>query len=260
MRCEVTRRAADAMLAAAEAAEATSEPVRMIALVTPNNPTGLPVPAADVRRIAAAVPRALVVVDAAYVEFDDPAYPAAVLGPPNVVTVRTFSKAWGLAGLRCGWVAGPPDVVAGLRAAGGPYSVGGATLAAVGALLEAELEPDPAYLARVRWERDALADAFRSAGASVPASRANFVTPVLPDAARAAAIADVLAADGIAVRRFAGDRAAALRITCPGSDEDWALLAASLARAGVPATGDATGGGATDTGPRRVAAGEEAAR
>ncbi len=242
---------AGAMLDAAAAAEAAGEPVRLVALVTPNNPTGLAVPVADVRRIAGALPRALILVDAAYVEFDDPSLPAAVLGPPNVVVVRTFSKAWGLAGLRCGWVAGPAEVVAGLRAAGGPYSVTGATLAAVGALLEAGVEPDPCYLARVARERTALAAAFRAAGASVPDSRANFVTPLLPDAARAAAVADALAADGIAVRRFGGDRAAALRITCPGSAADWRRLAASLGPAlGVeidPRAGADDGAGAAPT-------------
>jgi histidinol-phosphate aminotransferase len=218
----------EAFLAAATAGEG---PARLLAVVTPNNPTGLTADLDDVLALADACPRAMVLVDAAYVEFHDPAFPAAVMAAEraNIVLVRTFSKAWGLAGLRCGWLAGPAPLIAGLRAAGGPYAVGGGTQAVIAALLDAGVEPDVGYLRRVAAERDALADACTRAGAFVPASRANFVTPVFPSAADAARVADGLAADGIAVRRFGGDRATGLRITCPGDAADWAVLRTSLA-------------------------------
>lgn len=224
-----------AFLAAATASG--DAPARLLAVVTPNNPTGLTASLDDVLVLADACPRAMVLVDAAYVEFHDPAFPATVMdaGRPNIVVVRTFSKAWGLAGLRCGWLAGPAPLIAGLRAAGGPYAVSGGTQAVIAALLDAGVRPDPIYLGRVDVERRCLSGAFAAAGAVVPESRANFVNPVLRSAVDAARVADGLAADGIAVRRFGGDRGSELRVTCPGDADDWGVLRASLAvHLGVP--------------------------
>src|SRR5688572_32418126 len=73
---------------------------RMIFLNTPNNPTGQLISAADLRRIAAAAPRAIVLVDEAYIEFGGETFLPDLAAYPNVLVGRTFSKAYGLAGMR----------------------------------------------------------------------------------------------------------------------------------------------------------------
>src|SRR6266704_1902115 len=87
----------------------------VIAIVSPNNPTGGVATLADVRRIAEHAPDALVLLDHAYVEYADDDLTAAVLDVPNVVVVRTLSKAWGLAGCRVGYAIGSPDIIPLLR-------------------------------------------------------------------------------------------------------------------------------------------------
>ena len=95
----------------------------VIAIVSPNNPTGGVATLADVRRLAVQAHEALILLDHAYVEYADDDLTAAVLDLPNVVVTRTLSKAWGLAGCRVGYAIGSPDVIAVLHAAGGPYPV-----------------------------------------------------------------------------------------------------------------------------------------
>src|SRR6185437_15528386 len=93
----------------------------IVVIVSPNNPTGGVASLDDVRRIAAAAPRSLLLLDQAYIEYADEDIGSAVLDLANVVVVRTMSKAWGLAGCRVGYAVGSSDVIAVLRAAGGPY-------------------------------------------------------------------------------------------------------------------------------------------
>src|ERR1044071_2229938 len=100
-----------------------------VAIVSPNNPTGGVASRDDVRRIAAAAPRSLLLLDQAYVEYADEDTDPVVLDLPNVVVVRTMSKAWGLAGCRVGYAVGSANVIAVLRAAGAPYPVAGLSLA-----------------------------------------------------------------------------------------------------------------------------------
>jgi len=94
--------------------------IAMVVIVSPNNPTGGVASRDDVRRVAAAAPRSLLLLDQAYVEYADEDTDPAVLALPNVVVVRTMSKAWGLAGCRVGYAVGSSDVIAVLRAAGAP--------------------------------------------------------------------------------------------------------------------------------------------
>src|SRR5882672_9485845 len=103
--------------------------IALVVVVSPNNPTGGVASRDDVRRIAAAAPRSLVLLDQAYIEYADEDIDPAVLDLANVVVVRTMSKAWGLAGCRVGYAVGSADVIAVLRAAGGPYPVAGPSLA-----------------------------------------------------------------------------------------------------------------------------------
>ena len=99
---------------------AVDETTAMIVVVSPNNPTGLAATADDLRRLRDGAPSAMLLVDLAYGEFADEDLTASALSLPNTIVIRSFSKAWGLAGLRVGWAAGPPDVMENLRAVGHP--------------------------------------------------------------------------------------------------------------------------------------------
>lgn len=107
---------------------AVADDVRIVFICNPNNPTGTWVGAAEFHRFMTKIPtRVLVVVDQAYCEFaDDPAYPNLIadLGRyPNLLLTRTFSKVWGLAGMRVGYAIGSPEVVARLWKVKPPFNV-----------------------------------------------------------------------------------------------------------------------------------------
>ncbi|GIK20256.1 MAG: histidinol-phosphate aminotransferase family protein [Leptolyngbya sp. PLA2] len=196
-------------------------------IVSPNNPTGAAVSPADMLGIAGRNPSCLVVADLAYVEFADEDPTAELLRLPNAVVTRTFSKAWGLAGLRVGYAIGPAEAIGWLRTVGHPFPTSGVSLALAAAALEADQAGTSAYLGRVRTERVALAELLRSMGADAPPSQGNFVLARFTDAW---AVADALGERGIRVRRFErgtplGDR---LRITCPGNKEEFERLVGAL--------------------------------
>jgi len=188
-------------------AAAVTGRTRVVLVCTPNNPTGPAVRDAELREFLAAVPRdVLVVVDEAYVEFvRDPeaADGLALLAEhPNVVVLRTFSKAYGLAGLRVGYAVARPRLAAGIRTASTPFGVSHvAQLAALASLrVEGEL------LARVDTivaERTRMLTGLRDQGWDVPDSQANFVWLPLGD--RATTFAERCGQAGALVRPFAGD-------------------------------------------------------
>jgi HAD superfamily hydrolase (TIGR01548 family) len=186
-----------------------------IAVVSPNNPTGAVATAADLARLSAAAPRALLLVDLAYVEFADEDLTAAALALPNAAVFRTLSKAWGLAGLRVGYAAGPEPFIGWLRAVGLPYAVSRpATQMAAARLADGDEAIRP-FLEDVRRERAALSATLAACGAAPAPSQANFVFArhPAPDWIR-----DALAGLGIGVRIFPGKEHLddALRISCPG--------------------------------------------
>jgi histidinol-phosphate aminotransferase len=204
--------------------------VAVVALVTPNNPTGEVATLPDVRAVAHAASRALVILDHAYVEFADEDLTMAALDMPNVVVVRTFSKAWGMAGCRVGYALGPASIIRSLRAAGSPFPVSAASLAIAQAVLENGSATRDAYVARIRVERDALFTVLACLGAQPSRSQGNFVLAEL--GARTPAVHAALASDGIMVRMVRRSGAfTGLRIALPGNDSDFALLLASIERA-----------------------------
>ena len=166
----------------------TDDRLRAIFAVTPNNPTGLGAGTPDLLRLAdlARARGALLVADLAYVEFADEDPTPALLAHPNAVVARTFSKAWGLAGLRVGYAVGPAPVIDWLRAVGHPYPTSAFSLAAVADALDRAGDALRESVARVRSERDALASLLRARGVDVLPSQANFVlarfAPPLPSA------------------------------------------------------------------------------
>lgn len=177
---------------------------RAILLCSPNNPTG---PVIDHDRLAAfldAVPdHIMVVIDEAYREFATAPETARGLelrqAHPNVVLLRTFSKAYGLAGFRVGYCVAHPDVAAAVRASVPPFSLSVPAQAAALASLEAE----PALLERVTalaGEREAMVNSLRELGFDVPDSHGNFVW--LPAGSQTRAHADAFAARGLMTRAF----------------------------------------------------------
>src|SRR2546430_12805659 len=142
----------------------------VVVVVSPNNPTGAVATLTDVRRLAAAAPNALLVIDHVYVEYADEDLTPGLLDLANVLVLRTFSKAWGLAGCRVGYAAGSPYVIGVLRAAGGPYSVAAPSIALALAQLERGVESLRAHVARIRVERGLLATRLAAPRAGPPPS------------------------------------------------------------------------------------------
>ena len=199
-------------------ADAVNDRTRLVILCTPNNPTGPALRQDDVRAFLARVPSTvLVVLDEAYAEFVDD--PAAVDGRtlladhPNLCVLRTFSKAYGLAGLRVGYcLTADPAVAAALRQVQVPFSVSLPAQAAALASLAAEDE----LLERVRTiaaEREPLRLALRELGYDVPPAQGNFVwIPAGEDTTR---LAEAFDAAGVLVRPFAGE-GLRISVTTPG--------------------------------------------
>ncbi|QYK48542.1 MAG: TIGR01548 family HAD-type hydrolase [Phycisphaeraceae bacterium] len=205
-----------------------------IFIVTPNNPTGQAIPAESIRRLSAAIPAGLLVVDLAYAEYADEDLTELVLSLPNAVAVRTFSKAWGLAGLRVGYAIGPAEVINWLRAVGHPYAVSGPSLAIASAWYEAGRTRVEAAARRVRLERRELIEHLRDLGAAPIESKANFVLARFDEPRQSAhLVADLLASQGIAVRRLPVGSAleSYLRITLPGEPVAFNRLCTALTSA-----------------------------
>ena len=158
---------------------AISERTRLVLLANPNNPTSTALRTADLKRIVDAVPSdCLVVVDEAYREFVTGAdVPDAIdlFGDrPNVAVLRTLSKAYGLAGLRVGFLVADPAVVDAVNACAIPFGVNAAAQAAAVAALDQQTEVARRCSA-VTAERVRVAQALRRRGVGVPASESNFL-------------------------------------------------------------------------------------
>jgi histidinol-phosphate aminotransferase len=208
----------DAILAAVSAA------TRVVFLANPNNPTGTMLPQAEVERLRAGLPAdVLLVLDAAYAEYvDRPDYDPGVKlvdAADNTVMTRTFSKIWGLGGMRVGWAYAPAAVIDVLNRVRAPFNVSiAAQAAAIAALAE------PGWLEKSRDHnraaRTSLTDSLRRAGIAVWPSEGNFVLADFGTPERARAADDYLRARGIIVRLVGGyDLPHCLRITIGLPDE-----------------------------------------
>lgn len=198
---------ADGRLDLRAMAAAVTDRTRVVLVCTPNNPTGPAVHADELETFLDAVPEhVLVVLDEAYVEFvRDPAAAdglATFRARRNVVLLRTFSKAYGLAGLRVGYAVARPRLAAGIRAASTPFGVSHVAQLAALASLRARDELF-ARVGSIVAERTRMLDGLRGQGWDVPGSEANFVWLGVGDAATA--LAEHCARGGVVVRPFAGD-------------------------------------------------------
>ena len=206
-------------------AAAVTPATRVVLVCTPNNPTGPAVHAAELETFLAAVPRdVLVVVDEAYLEFvRDPEVPDGVdllRRHPNVVLLRTLSKAYGLAGLRVGYAVAEPRLAEGIRAVSTPFGV--SHLAQVAALASLAPAAQSELLERVDalvTERTRVTGALREQGWDLPDTQANFVWFGLGEATvqRAAEAKEA----GVLVRPFAGD---GLRVSIGETEANDAFL------------------------------------
>jgi histidinol-phosphate aminotransferase len=204
---------------------------RLVHICNPNNPTGLLLPNAALRSFAAAVsPKAIVLVDEAYNELTaDPAGESLVdrvRAGDNLIVARTFSKIYGLAGMRVGYALARPDIIARMR----PWSmsVGGNTGGLAAAIAT---YPDVAFLGyskgRILEAREMIEAAAKSAGLPTLKSATNFVYVKVPDAA---AVQKRLEAKGILIRGPYGKWTQWSRVSC-GKIEDVARYAAALPEA-----------------------------
>lgn len=206
--------------------EAITPATRLVFVCNPNNPTGTAVARDELVAFLDAVPDdVLVVLDEAYREFvTDPAVPDGVelcRDRDNVAVLRTFSKAYGLAGLRVGYCFAPEPVAATLHKVYVPFSVN--SLAQVAAL--ASLDVADELLARCRGvaaERDWVRGELAAMGYAVPPSQTNFVWLAL--AARTEEFNEHCLENKVVIRAFAGDGA---RVTVGERAENEVFLAAA---------------------------------
>lgn len=211
-----------------------SPATRLVFLANPNNPTGTMLPQSEVERLRRQLPPdVLLVLDAAYAEYvEAPGYEAGaamVDAGDNTVMTRTFSKIWGLGGMRLGWAYAPPGVIDALNRVRGPFNVSIAAQAAgVAALAEQGwLERSRAHNAEWRaW----LTQALEAAGVRVWPSQGNFVLADFGSAEAATATDKALRARGVIVRPVAGyGLPQCLRITI-GLEEECRLVAEIVAQ------------------------------
>ncbi|WP_137725751.1 histidinol-phosphate transaminase [Prescottella subtropica] len=220
----------DAMLAA------ITDRTRLIFVCNPNNPTGTVLGRDELERFLDAVPAHIVVaLDEAYFEYNRSAVDGIELarGRRNVVVLRTFSKAYGLAGIRVGYAVAAPEIVTAMAKVHITFSVNAVAQAAAIACLEARDE----LLARtdaIVAERGRVRDALLAAGYDVPVTEANFVWLPLRD--RSAAYGEASAEAGILIRPYGTD---GVRITIGDPHENdafltFAMSAAARESAGLP--------------------------
>ncbi len=192
---------ADAVLAS------ITQRTRLIAIANPNNPTGMVAPRQTLLAIAQAAPHAAVLVDEAYFEFNGETLLPERENCPNLFIARTFSKAYGLAGLRIGALIGDAGQMRVLRRVSSPYNVNAAALACLPPALADQAYVEQ-YVTEVRESRMRLETLLHANGIQCWPSHANFVLMrVGPTAADSIAFVEHMRQHGILVRDRSADHA-----------------------------------------------------
>ena len=207
-------------------AAAVTSRTKVVLVCTPNNPTGTPCRRDELAAFLDEVgPDVIVVLDEAYREFvTDPDVPDGLVefgDRPNVVVLRTLSKAWGLAGLRAGYLVAHPEVADAIRKVVTPFSSSVAAQAAALAALDQEVEMRR-RAGLIVAERTRVRDALLALDQEVPETQANFVW--LPLGEGAVPFAQSCEASGVIVRPFAGD---GVRVTIGTPEENDTFLNAA---------------------------------
>ncbi|HDZ81966.1 MAG TPA: histidinol-phosphate transaminase [Roseobacter sp.] len=179
---------------------------RLVFIANPNNPTGTMIGLSEIERLAVSIPKkAILVLDGAYAEYVEGYDGGAALVDThdNIIMTRTFSKLYGLGGLRVGWGYGPSHIIDVLNRVRGPFNLSQAGLNAAEAAIK-----DTAYAAHCRKEnarwRGWMADALAEIGVPSDVSCANFILARFKSQAEAEACDDYLKTQGLIVRRVAG--------------------------------------------------------
>ena len=180
---------------------------RMIAIANPNNPTGTLTPVEQLLEIARSAPNAAVLIDEAYFEFCGQTILPRRDHAPNIFVARTFSKAYGLAGLRTGVLIGPPDQMPSLRRVCSPYNVNAAALACLPQAI-ADRPYIDRYVSETLHSRTRLEKALQTRGIHYWPSQANFVLTRMGTTKSAAqAFVEQVRRRGILVRDRSADYA-----------------------------------------------------
>jgi histidinol-phosphate aminotransferase len=153
---------------------AITERTKLIIVASPNNPTGAVVGREQLLAIAAAAPRAVLMVDEAYYHFDGASVMGDLATVPNLIVARTFSKAYGMANLRIGMLAGNAELLKYVRKVSSPYNVNGVALDCLPVAL-ADEEYLAWYSEVVRVGRERMMNGLRELGVPFFPSHANFV-------------------------------------------------------------------------------------
>jgi histidinol-phosphate aminotransferase len=147
---------------------------RLIAIASPNNPTGTAATRDEILEICRATPNSAVLVDEAYYEFHGTSVLPEISSAPNLFVARTFSKAYGLAGLRAGILAGAAEQVRAVRRVASPYNVNAVALLALPAALE-DRDYLAGYVSQIQAGRERLQSKLETIGVRYWPSQANFV-------------------------------------------------------------------------------------
>ncbi|WP_353068122.1 histidinol-phosphate transaminase [Tunturibacter empetritectus] len=176
---------------------AITEKTKLIIVASPNNPTGAAVSRGNLLAIAAAAPQAVVMVDEAYYHFHGESTMEDLVTVPNLIVARTFSKAYGLANLRVGMLAGNAELLKSVRKVSSPYNVNGVALACLPAAIA-----DEGYLSwyaeQVRAGRERMMEGLRELGVPFFPSHANFV--LMNIGPRHAVLVDAMRRHGVLLR------------------------------------------------------------
>ncbi|MFT6446280.1 MULTISPECIES: histidinol-phosphate transaminase [Sulfitobacter] len=183
-----------------------TDKTRLVFIANPNNPTGTMIGLSEIERLAAGIPKqAILVLDGAYAEYVEGYDGGAALvdSHDNIVMTRTFSKLYGLGGLRIGWGYAPAHIIDVLNRVRGPFNLSQAALNAATAAIK-----DTGYAAHCRSEnakwRNWMADALAEIGVPSDVSCANFILARFKSQDEAEACDEYLKTQGLIVRRVAG--------------------------------------------------------
>ena len=204
---------------------AAADGAGVVFVVSPNNPTGATITEDELGEVSDAVP--LVVLDAAYAEFAGEDLTPAALEMGNVVIVRTLSKAYGLAGLRVGYLLGSPNLIAEVSGFGSPYPVSSLSMALATETLIRDDKGVSLFVDEIRSERTELTVLLETLGVRPLPSQGNFVLAEMADANW---VADACASLGVGIRRFrdGGALESWVRVTLPGDSDDFERLKRTL--------------------------------
>ena len=201
---------------------------RMIAIANPNNPTGTYTPAEQLLEIARSAPHAAILIDEAYFEFCGQTILRQRFDVPNLFVTRTFSKVYGLAGLRAGVLIGPTDQMPSLRRVCSPYNVNAAALACIPCAI-ADHPYIERYVTETIQSRRGLESALQASRIPYWPSQANFVLARIGSTKSAAqTFVEQMCRRGILVRDRSADYACegCVRFTVGPAEHTKRLLAA----------------------------------